>query len=61
MAGNTEYKNKWMQDNLDRINLTIPKGQKEIIKKHAQARGESVNAFVNRAIQQTMKMDKGVI
>lgn len=54
MAGKNEYKNNWIAEKLDRINLTVPKGQKEIIKAHAEARGESVNAFINRAIDETL-------
>ena len=51
--------NKYMSQNYDRINLTVPKGQKEIIKTHAESRGESVNAFLNRAAQETMERDNG--
>lgn len=57
MAGTTEYKNKWQQENKERINLVVAKGQKEIIKTHAEAHSESVNAFINRAIQETMERD----
>ena len=32
--------NKYMSENYDRINLTVPKGQKEIIKAHAEAHSE---------------------
>ena len=32
---------------------------KDAIQAHAQARGESVNGFVKRAIQETMERDKG--
>ena len=46
--------NKYMKGNYDRVNLTLPKGQKDRIKAHAESRGESVNAFVNRAIDETM-------
>lgn len=58
MAGKSEYKNEWIAKAYDRINLTIPKGRKEEIKAHADARGESVNAFINRAIDQQMERDK---
>lgn len=51
--------NKYMAANYDRINLTVPKGQKETIKAHADSIGESVNGFINRAINQTMESDKG--
>ena len=53
----SEYRNSWIAEKLDRINLTVPKGQKEQIKAHAEAQGESVNAFINRAIAETMERD----
>ena len=49
--------NKYMKENYDRINLTVPKGKKEIVSTHAQAHGESVNGFINRAIDETMERD----
>ena len=49
--------NKYMRENYDRINLTVNKGKKEIIKAHAEARGEKVNTFLNRAIDETMQRD----
>ena len=49
--------NKYMKENYDRINLTVPKGKKEIVSTHAQARSESVNGFINRAIDETMERD----
>ena len=45
-------------EKLDEIRIRMPKGQKEIIKTHAESRGESVNAFLNRAAQETMERDK---
>lgn len=49
--------NKWIEKTYDRINLTVPKGQKDVIKAHAEARGESVNGFIGRAIDETMERD----
>ena len=49
---------KWDAANLDRVSIAMPKGQKDIIKAHAEARGESVNGFINRAIDETMDRDK---
>ena len=45
---------KYVKENYDRMEITVPKGQKEIIKAHAEARGESVNGFLNRAVSETM-------
>ena len=50
--------NKYMAANYYRINLTVEKGRKEIIKAHAEARGESVNGFINRAIENQMDIDE---
>lgn len=61
MAGKTEYKNNWQKENVDRVNLTMPKGRKEAIKAHAEAHSESVNGFINRAIQETMERDNDVL
>ena len=49
--------NKWIAKAYDRINLTVPKGQKERLQAHAEAHGESVNGFINRAISETMERD----
>lgn len=46
--------NKYVKNNYDRINVTFPKGQKEVLKAHADARNESVNAFIVRAVNETM-------
>ena len=51
------YRNKFIAENYDRINLTVAKGQKDIIKAHAESRGESVNAFIQRAIAEAMARD----
>ena len=48
---------KYVRDKYDRQGLTMPKGKKEKIKAHAESRGESVNAFVNRAIDEQMERD----
>lgn len=54
MAGKTEYKNKWLSENCERISLVVPKGKKEQIKAHAESRSESLNGFVNRAIDEAI-------
>lgn len=49
--------NRYMKNHYDEIKVRVDKGQKEIIKAHAEARGESTNAFIQRAIKETMERD----
>lgn len=49
--------NKYMRENYDRVNLTMPKGRKDEVKAHADTRGESLNAFINRAIDSQIQRD----
>lgn len=42
----------------DEIKVRVSKGNKDIIKAHADGKGESLNGFVNRAIDETMERDK---
>lgn len=50
--------NKYMAANYDRINLTVPKGKKDTIQAHAETQGESVNGFINRAIDRQISQDR---
>ena len=45
---------KWDNNNLDRISLALPKGAKDKIKAYADSKGESVNAFIYRAVTDAM-------
>ena len=47
--------NKYMKENYDRINLLLPKGKKAVIQDFAAAHGESVNGFINRAVDEAME------
>ncbi len=49
---------KYMKSNYDEIKVRTEKGQKDIIKAHAESKGESVNGFINRAISETMEREK---
>lgn len=44
-------------EKLDEIRIRVPKGQRDIIKAHADSQGESTNAFIGRAITETMERD----
>lgn len=48
---------KYVKANYDRMELTVPKGEKDRIKAHAAAQGESVNGFIGRAISEAMVRD----
>lgn len=52
------YNNKFNKNNYDRVGVLMPKGKKEVVKNYAKKKGESVNAFINRAIDETMANDK---
>ena len=49
---------KYMKENYDVYQIRMPKGRKAEIQAHAEARGESVNGFINRAVAQAMERDK---
>ena len=49
--------NKYKKNNYDRIEITVPKGQREVFQSHAAACGESVNGFIVRAIGEAMERD----
>lgn len=48
---------KYNAANYDRVELRLPKGKKETVQTHAEALGESLNGFINRAISETMERD----
>lgn len=48
---------KYMKENYDVYQIRMKKGQKDAIKAHADSRGESLNAFICRAISEAMERD----
>ena len=48
-----EYRKTKYED----LRIRVPKGKKEIIKKHVESTGESLNTFVNIAIDEKMERD----
>jgi len=55
MSGKTEYKNQWTREHSDRFTLILAKGRKAEIKAAADARGQSLNSFINEAIDEHME------
>lgn len=45
----------------DRIEIKVCKGKKGLIQGHAESHGESLNAFINRAIVETIQRDTAAI
>ena len=62
MAKNSAAKiaanNRYTAKAYDRINFVVQKGQRDIIRQHAESMGESVNAFISRAVSIAMEQDK---
>lgn len=46
------------QEKVDRIPVRVPKGKKEMIHAHAEQMGESVGAFLNRTVDETVERDE---
>lgn len=46
---------KYNAANYDRMEIKVSKGKKAIIKAYAESKGESINGFVNRAIDEAME------
>ena len=45
----------------DEMKVRVAKGNKERIQAHAEAQGESLNAFISRAIIETIQRDTAAI
>lgn len=50
--------NKWLNEKVENITFRVPKGKKKIIQAFAADHGESVNAFINRAVDKVMEEEK---
>lgn len=46
-----KYDNQYIKENLDIVKFSVPKGEKEQIKSYAAKCGESISAFLRRAIR----------
>ena len=53
-----DYNNKLNREHYDRVSLMLPKGKKDIIKAAAAEKGESTNAFINRAIDLLLESEQ---
>ena len=54
----SKVKDKYNAKTYDELKVRVHKGDKDKIKAHAESQGESVNGFINRAIDETMQRDR---
>lgn len=59
MSGTTKASqravNKYIANNYDRLNITVPKGKKDEYKLAAESDGKSLNAFIVECIEKRME------
>jgi len=56
-----QYTMNYMKEKLDEIKFRVPKGQKEMIRNHAELHGEKLTPFIIRAINETMLREGGTV
>lgn len=49
--------NRYVKENYDRINVTMAKGGKEIMRQAAEKYGLSINGYINLAITEKLEKD----
>ena len=47
---------KW-REKFELIQFRVPKGKKQVLQEHAAERGESLNGFLNRVVDQALSAD----
>ena len=52
-----KYNNEYNSKAYDRINFTLPKGEKDIVRAAAEKAGQSVNAYIAQALAERMARD----
>lgn len=50
----TASKNKYNEKAYDQLKVVVKKGQKDVIKAHAESLGLSLNAYINKLISKDM-------
>jgi len=53
-----EWQNNYIARKYDRLNIIVPKGQKEALQTHAESAGQSLNAYVVQAVDERVERDK---
>lgn len=53
----SKVKDRYNAKAYDEIKLRVPKGEKDIIKAHADKVGESVNGYIKKAVDERMERE----
>lgn len=56
-AANKKWNDANLKDKYDRIQLVVPKGEKDVIKAAADQAGESVSAYIVAAVRERMERE----
>ena len=61
MVSRAQYRavDKYRRNAIDRFDLKLKSGEKAMVRNHAYSRGESINAFIRRAILTQLLRDVG--
>ena len=51
---------KYVKNNYDRLELSVPKGEKEVIQQAAKQAGQSVDAYVYEAVKRRMEQEQNL-
>lgn len=59
MGGRNSYESikRYEDKAYDKVLVRMPKGRKDEIKSHTEQKGQSVNGFINEAIDEKLKRD----
>lgn len=57
-AANKRWNDANLKDKYDRIQVVLPKGEKDTIKAAADLAGESVSAYIVNAVRERMERDQ---
>ena len=62
MGGKNSYESikRYEDKAYDKVLVRMPKGKKEVIQTHTERTGQSVNGFINEAIDEKMEREGGV-
>lgn len=56
MAGKTDYKRAWNEENLERLYITVKKGRKAEVLAAAKSKGfKSYNEYINHLIEEDLE------